>query len=132
MPPSLILARELYTFLIGYYSKSKECLEIIKGLNQTHYHNIHIKLIGLVRSFSRRRNISLSRKHYCYIVIGTEFKEKLEQLTLEQAFCCVSINSGLKTFVLSFSLRTPDPYLLLKSPRPLCLPRGPQTSYQPA
>ena len=34
-------------------------------------------------------------------------------------------------FVLFSSLRTPDPYLLLESPRPLSPPRGPQTSYQP-
>ena len=85
-------------------------------------------MIGLVRSFARRRNISSSRKYYCYIVIGTEFNEKLEQLILEQAFCCASISSGLKTFVLSSSLRTPDPYLLLKSPRPLFSSQGPQTS----
>ena len=27
-----VLAKELYTFLIGYYSKSKECLKIVKIL----------------------------------------------------------------------------------------------------
>ena len=31
-PPSLVLARELYTFSIGYYSKSKECLKVVKVL----------------------------------------------------------------------------------------------------
>ena len=31
-PPSLVLARELYTFSIGYYSKSKECLKFVKVL----------------------------------------------------------------------------------------------------
>ena len=36
-----------------------------------------------------------------------------------------------KKFVLSSSLRTPDPYLL-ESPRPLSPSWGPQTSYQPA
>ena len=30
----------------------------------------------LFRTFSRRRNMSSSRIHCCYIVIGTEFKEK--------------------------------------------------------
>ena len=30
--PSLVLARELYTFLIGYYNKSKECLKFAKIL----------------------------------------------------------------------------------------------------
>ena len=30
--PSLVLARELYTFLISYYNKSKECLKVVKIL----------------------------------------------------------------------------------------------------
>ena len=107
---------------------SQDC----KRSYQTHPHNTHFKMIGLVRRFSRRRNTSSSRKHYCYTVIGTEFKEKLEQLILEQVFCCAIISSGLKMFVLFSSLRTPDLYLLLESPRPLCPPWGPWTSYQPA
>ena len=37
-----------------------------------------------------------------------------------------------KTFVLCSSLRIPDPYLFLKSPRSISPPRGPWTSYQPA
>ena len=28
----IVLARELYTFSIGYYSKSKECLKVVKVL----------------------------------------------------------------------------------------------------
>ena len=32
MPPLIVLARELYTFSIGYYSKSKECLKFVKVL----------------------------------------------------------------------------------------------------
>ena len=32
MPPSLVSARELYTFSVGYYSKSKECLKVVKVL----------------------------------------------------------------------------------------------------
>ena len=35
-------------------------------------------------------------------------------------------------FVLSTSLRIPDPYLPFKSPRPLSPPWEPQTSYQAA
>ena len=31
-PPQLVLARELYSFSIGYYSKSKECLKVVKLL----------------------------------------------------------------------------------------------------
>ena len=30
--PSLVLAWELYTFLISYYNKSKECLKFVKIL----------------------------------------------------------------------------------------------------
>ena len=32
VPPLLVLARELYTFLIGYCRKSKECLKVVKVL----------------------------------------------------------------------------------------------------
>ena len=31
-PLLLVLARERYTFLIGYYNKSKECLKVVKIL----------------------------------------------------------------------------------------------------
>ena len=31
-PPSIVLARELYTFSISYYSKSRECLKVVKVL----------------------------------------------------------------------------------------------------
>ena len=30
VPPSLVLARELYTLLTCYYNKSKECLKVVK------------------------------------------------------------------------------------------------------
>ena len=32
VPPSLVLARELYTLSIGYYSKPKEYLKVVKVL----------------------------------------------------------------------------------------------------
>ena len=32
VPPSIVLAKKLYTFLIGYYNKSKECLRVVKIL----------------------------------------------------------------------------------------------------
>ena len=32
VPPILVLAKELYTFLISYYDKSKECLKVVKIL----------------------------------------------------------------------------------------------------
>jgi len=41
-------------------------------------------------------------------------------------------NVEKKFFVLSYSLRIRDTYLLLESPRPLSPPWGPQISYQPA
>ena len=62
---------------------------------QTHSHNIHLRITGLVRRFLRRRNLSSSKILCCYIIISTEFKEKC---TLEQdeLFPCVIISSGLK------------------------------------
>ena len=61
--------------------------------------------------------MSLSRIHCCYIVIGTEFKEK-QILEQDELFCCAIISSGFKekTFVLFSSLKTPDPYLFLGDP----------------
>ena len=32
VPPSLVLARELYVFSVGYNSKSKDCLKVVKVL----------------------------------------------------------------------------------------------------
>ena len=64
----------------------------------THSNNIHFKTTGLFRRFSRRRNMSSSRIHCCYIVIGTEFKEKH---ILEQ-------ESSRKTSI-SALLTTPEP-----------------------
>ena len=61
---------------------------------QIQSHNRLFKMTGLVRRFSKRRNLSSSRIHCCYIYIGTEFKGKhiLEQ---DELFCCV-ISSRLK------------------------------------
>ena len=104
---------------------------------QTHSHNVHCQITGLVRRFSRRKNMSSSRIHSYYIILNTEFK----------LFCCVIISSGFKgkkknmfcvikmkecrkEFVLFSFLRTPDSCLLLESPRHLS-PQGPRTSYQP-
>ena len=62
---------------------------------QTHSHNIHFKMTGLVGRFSRRKNMSSSSIHCCYIIISTELKAKhiLEQGEL---FCCAMISSVLK------------------------------------
>ena len=61
----------------------------------THSHNIRFKMTGLVRRFSRRRNMSSSRVHCRYIILSAEFKGKrnLEQADLS---CWAIISSGLK------------------------------------
>ena len=88
---------------------------------QTHSHNIHFKMTGLVRRFSRRRNMSSSRIHCCYIIIGSEFKGKhfLEQ---DELLCCAIISSGLKE-------RSVCPFLLLDNSRPLSTPQKPHISF---
>ena len=77
-------------------------------------------MTGLVRRFSRRRNMSSSRTHCCYIIIGAEFKGK-HTLEQDELLCCIIISSVLqgrkKTLVLFSSLRTLDPFLLLGDPR---------------
>ena len=79
--------------------------------------------------------MSSIRIHCCYIIIGTECKEKY---TLEQDECFfyAIISSGLKEknvcpFLLLensrppiSSLRTPDPFLLLGDPRLINLPKN--------
>ena len=127
MPSLLVLATELYTFQLVINSKSKECLKAVKVLTdhsynihfkitgleliiersyQTHSHNIHFKVTGLVRRFSRRRNMSSSRIYFCYIIIGTEFKEKhiLEQ---DELFCFTIISSRLKEKKKKLSISLP-------------------------
>ena len=94
MPPLLVLATELYTFQLVINNKSKECLKAVKVLPDQLPQYIHFKITGLVRSFLRR-NMSLSRIHCCYIIIGTEFKEK-QTLEGDELFCCVILALGLK------------------------------------
>ena len=93
----------------------------IERFYQTHSHNIHFKMTGLVRRFSRRRNMSSSRIHCYYVVIGTEFKEKhiLEQ---DEFFFCAIISSGLKG-------KNICPFLLPENSRPLFHPRELQTPF---
>ena len=149
------------SFWHRHWKGDEECpTEFYQGLiyfYQTHSHNIHLKLtrlklaiersyqthsysislkIRLVRSFLlRKRNMSSSKVYCCYIIIGTEFKEKQDEL-----FCCIIINSGLKetTTTTTFYVTKMQEcrkkmctFLLLKSPRPLSPPHRPQTSYQP-
>ena len=55
MPPLLVLVRELYTVVISYYNKSKECLKVVKIL-QTHSHNLHFRITGL-------KNLTMERSY---------------------------------------------------------------------
>ena len=61
---------------------------------ETHSHNIHFKIMELVRSFLRRSSSS-NRAHCCYIITSTEFKEK-HTLEQNELFCCAIISTGLK------------------------------------
>ena len=71
-PPSLVLARELYTFSVGYYSKSR----LSQGCK------------GLIRP-------TLTTYILRWQGFRTEFKEK-HVLHQGELFCCVIINSALK------------------------------------
>ena len=92
-----------------------------KGLTRSN--NIHFKMTGIVRRFSRRRNMSSNRTDYCYTIIGTEFKGKyiLEQ---DELFCCAIISSGLKEKKTKTNV---CPFLLLENSRPLSPLQKPQT-----
>ena len=145
MLPLLVLERELYTFQLLINNKSKECLKVVKDFQthshnilfkitsleltiersyQTHSKNIHFKMTELVRRFSRKRDMSSSRIHCCYIIIGTEIKDK-HILKQDELFYCAIISSGLK------ENKNICPFLLLENPRPFSPPWEPWTSYQP-
>ena len=100
---------------------------------QIQSHNRLFKMTGLVRRFSKRRNLSSSRIHCCYIYIGTEFKGKhiLEQ---DELFCCAIISSGLKDKKVFYVTETKDcrkkkvcPFFLLENSRSLSSLWEPQT-----
>ena len=92
---------------------------------------------GLFRRFLRRRNMSSSRIYCCNIIILTKFKEKL--LEEDELIFCVIISSVLKKKLFYVTKmkecrkkkKKVCPFFLLKSPRPLSVFPGPQTSYQP-
>ena len=48
-----------------------------------------------MRRFLRRRNMSFSRIHCCYVMFSTAFKEE-HTLEQDELFCCVIIRCGLK------------------------------------
>ena len=99
---------------------------------ETHSHNIHFKIMELVRSFLRRSSSS-NRAHCCYIITSTEFKEK-HTLEQNELFCCAIISTGLKGgkkkpfYVIKLKELKTVSFLLLKGSRPL-LPWGPQAPY---
>ena len=43
----------------------------------------------------RKRNMSFSKRHCCYIILSAEFKEN-HTLEQDSLLCCVIISSGLK------------------------------------
>ena len=71
-------------------------------------------MTGLVRRFSRRRNMPSSSIHGCYIIFGSQVKRKhiLEQ---DELFCCAIISSGLTE-------KKNCPFLFLENARPLSCP----------
>ena len=69
---------------------------VYSRLLPTRSHNIHLKLIRLVRRFLlKKRKKSLDEVICCYMIISTELKEK-QTLEQDALFCCVIISSGLK------------------------------------
>ena len=72
MPHSLVLPRELYTFLIGYYSKSKECLKAVKILLDP-LPEFTFKNNRISQKVFKEEKLFSSRIH-CYIILTKEFK----------------------------------------------------------
>ena len=102
VPHHQSVARELYSFFNWLLTIDQKNVSKLERSYQIHSHSIHLKITELVRRFLRRRNMSSSKIHCCYIILAKEFRKK--------------------KFVLSSSLRIPDSYLLLESPRPLSPP----------
>ena len=82
---------------------------------QTHSNNIRFKMTELFRRFSRRRNMSSSRIHCCYI----QSLRKNISLSKMRCFVVQSSALGLKKKVC--------PFLLLENSRPLSPLRESQT-----
>ena len=66
MPPLLFSTRELYTFKISYYNKSRECLKVVKiSLGPLP----NLKITGLARKVFRKEKLSSSRIYCCYVAL---------------------------------------------------------------
>ena len=100
-------------------------LQRVRHFNQTQHENRIIQ-----RCLLRRRNMSLSKIHCCYIIISTELKKK-HTLEQNELFSCIIISSGLKEKmsyvtktkecrkkIVLFSSRAQDPFLLFEGPGP--------------
>ena len=61
--PSLVLTRELYTFKIGYYNQSKECLRVVKVLLYP-LSDLHFKMTGLELIIERSYQIHSHNTHF--------------------------------------------------------------------
>ena len=127
MPPLASLSKVLYTFSVSCFSKSKECLKVVKVLPDPcpeftfQDDRISQKVLKekqvlkqdtlLLQSLSK--NISLSNMS-CFVVQSS------------------SLGLKKKTKGCSFLLlENSRPYFLLERPRLLSPPWGPWTSYQP-
>ena len=76
--------RQSYQGLMDFYQTHSHNIHLkltrleltIERSYQTHSHNICLKITRLVRRYLRRKNMSSSKKHCCYIIFSTELKEK--------------------------------------------------------
>ena len=96
-----------------------------KGLNQTHAQNWHFKMTGLVRRFSRRRNLSSSRIHCCSIIFSSVQSLSRVQLfatpwiTARQASLSITNSWNLPKFMCIESMM-PSSHLILCHPFSSC------------
>ena len=115
--------------------------QTIERSYQTHSHNIHFRITGLVRKFFKEK-LSSSRIHCCHIILSTEFKLSFFVMQSsapglkkkkKKTFYVTKSKELKKKFFFPFLLENFRPLssLSLKSLRTLSPPWESQTSYQP-
>ena len=100
-PPHSSYQGLIYFYQTHSHNRHLKLTRIELTIERSYQTHSHSKLARLARRYLlRRRNMSLSKIHCCYIIISTEkYTEKLkEKHTLEQSelFCCVITSSRLK------------------------------------